>query len=548
MKQHYERMIQDTENRVRHSLRAQVKEEGKNHGGFWDEKGIVHPKYAIYRVTSAISVYCNQDSACYRDPRIFEMIRDGLQYVIRRQHENGLFDFITCNFLSTPDTAFCIKRILPVLKYLEKNRTIQEETEIYQALYGIVEKGAEGLVSGGFHTPNHRWAIASMLMECGTLLKNDVMLDRARDYLLEGIDCNEDGEFAEKSAGNYNRVNNDAMISLGHTTGDKKYFEYAVRNLRMMLTYIEPDGSIFTGNSTRWDNGLKVYPRDYYTEYLEMGELFGIPEFLDMANFIFKLVEEKDLRSPDQLIHYMNHPQWIDMEHEGIWQQPEFFRFYRESGIARVHRQGYTYTVMGGKACFFHLSTETMQLQIKLGGGYFEHRAFAADSIEETENGKSFRLSQTMRGWYYLPFKEKPATSDWWSMDNDKREKVMGPDLQLQVDVKEMEEGVELRFQVHGVEDAPFRIEAAVCGADYVSGRQFDLKAAAGCSMILKEGTAVFTNESESVEAGPGFGRHHFTVGNFGSEAASTYAFTLYCTDYTEFDHTLRIRVGKKMR
>ena len=78
--------------------------------------------------------------------------------------------------------------------------------------------------------------------------------------LAEGIDCNEDGEYAERSAAIYNCVNNNAMIDLGTCTGKEEYFDHAVRNLRMMLTYMEPDGTVFTANSTRQDNGKRSYP------------------------------------------------------------------------------------------------------------------------------------------------------------------------------------------------------------------------------------------------------------------------------------------------
>lgn len=536
--------MRDTEKRVSRFLRIQIKDQGKDRGGFYDEKGIVQPKFALYCVTSAIAVYCNRDSVMYGDPQVYTMICQGLQYALRWQHENGLFDFITCNFMSAPDTAFCIKRILPAFRYLEKNRSTNEEESVYQALSTIIERGAKGLVKGGFHTPNHRWAIASMLMECGKLFDDESMINRANDYLKEGIDCNEDGEYAEKSAGNYNRINNDAMISLGHTTGDKQYFEYAARNLRMMLTYIEPDGNIFTGNSTRWDNGLKIYPSDYYMEYLEMGIELNIPEFLDMANYIFCLAEEKNMDAPDQLIHYMNHPQWIETEHEGVWSQTPCSRFYKESGIARVHNPKFTYTVMKEKTGFLHLSTKSMELLMKLGGGYFEHRGFEARSMEQAPDG-SFYLEQTMTGWYYLPFEEKQNTSDWWKMENQKREKVLGPDLHLQAHIRETENGLEVCLKVTGVEKAPFRVEIAVSGADYVRGSQFELKADPGKNMILKEGTASFINSQESIEIGPGFGTHRFTAGNFGSEEASACGFTVYFTDYTEFEHTFQIHVGQ---
>ena len=164
------------------------------------------------------------------------------------------------------------------------------------------------MARGGFHTPNHRWAIASNLMECFDIFGEERWRARAQEYLAEGIDNNEYGEYAERSAGNYNRVNNDAMITLAKRTGDHQYYEYAVKNLRMMLNYVEPDGTMFTNNSTRQDRGVKVLPRNYYLEYLEMGDMFGIPEFLDMANFIIDSALAHGRRTPDVLMHLMAEP------------------------------------------------------------------------------------------------------------------------------------------------------------------------------------------------------------------------------------------------
>lgn len=541
MRRHYVKMVQDTDDRVRYSLKTQITQPGANMGGFQDKNGLVHAKYTLYRVTSAIAAFCNPDSAFYHDPAVFEMIRKGLCYVVSRQHENGLFDLISCNFFSAPDTAFCIKRMLPYLKYLQKHKTTKQEQEIYQALYHIIEAGAMGLIQGGFHTPNHRWAIASQLMECGSFFGNANMMAQADQYLLEGIDCNEDGEFAERSAGNYNRINNDAMITMGNVTGDTRYFEYAVRNLRMMLTYIEPDGSIFTGNSTRQDNGKLVYPKDYYMEYLEMGITQNIPEFLDMANYIFFLIEEKHITSPDQLIHYMNHPEWIDHEHEGIWKQPDFDRFYQESGIVRKHYNGYTVTLMRGKSGFLHFANRTMHAELKLGGSFCEHRAFVCETLEKMPDENGYILEQVMHGWYYLPLKEKPATSDWWKMDHSKREKLTGPDMKIRIHVCFLPEGISLHVQTEGVEDAPFRLEIAIAGGELIQGDTYALDVQNGSAMILKGGMLRIGNTAEFLQIGPGFGTHQYTAGKFGSEPRSAHAFTLYCTDYTPFDHQLTL-------
>lgn len=542
---HYYRIVKDTDERVKYSLNTQIQTEGCQKGGFVDKKGLVHGKYAIYRVTTAIAAYCNPDSAYYRREKVFKLIRNGLDYIMGVQHEDGLFDLISCNFYSAPDTAFCVKRMLPYLKYLETQRTTSQEEEIYQILKQIVFLAAQGLKTGGFHTPNHRWAIASNLMECGRYFSDHTMTQRAEQYLAEGIDCNEDGEFAEKSAGNYNRINNDAMITLGDITGEERYYEYAVRNLHMMLTYIEPDGSIFTANSTRQDNGKQIFPKDYYMEYLDMGYRRDIPEFLNMANYIMELVEEKQLTAPDFLIHLMNRPELIDLEHQGRYVPADFKKLYKESGILRARSKAGVYTLMSGKMGFLHFSNETMHLEMKLGGSFCEHRGFSPDKIEQTREGYS--LKQTMHGWYYLPFDEAPDTSDWWKMDHGKRKKVMGPDLGLEAAVREIEDGIQVCLRAEGVNGAPFRVEMAVTGSDYLWNDQFVIRSAPGNSMVLKDGKAVFSNGTDSIEIGPGFGTHIYTDGKFGSEEKSAHAFTLYFTDYTPFEHCITIQSGKKI-
>ena len=97
-------------------------------------------------------------------------------------------------------------------------------------------------------------------MLCAKLFDKPECRTAAEAILKEGNDCNEDGEYAERSAGNYNRINNDAMIMLAVATGDESYYAPVLRNLEMMLTYIDPDDSIFTNNSTRWDMGKKDLP------------------------------------------------------------------------------------------------------------------------------------------------------------------------------------------------------------------------------------------------------------------------------------------------
>lgn len=564
MEEHYQKMIRDTQDRVVKSLQIQILDrESPRYGGFADPTGIVQAKFSIYRVASMTAAYCNEDTIYYHNEKVLNSILLGLDYIRRVQHENGLFDYITCNFFSAPDTAFCIKKLLPVYRYLagkagaakltagdsglEAVGTIGEdslprgEKEILDRVGTIVRSGARGMLEGGFHTPNHRWAIASLLMTCGRLFDDEEMEKAAFTYLNEGIDCNEDGEFAEKSAGNYNRVNNDAMIMLSEATGDAAYEQHAIRNLRMMLNYWEPDESVFTANSTRFDKDRLMYPKDYYMEYLNMGMKYNIPEFLQMCNYIFEMVDRKHITSPDFLIWFMLNPAYRSLEFEGSYVRPDFRSYYQESEIARGQQGRFTYTVMGGKSNFFYLHNGTMKLEMKVAGSFCEHRAFKSERMERLSE-REYHLSQTMRGWYYLPFAEKPETSDWWKMDNASRNKKTGPDMQIDVWVKEVENGVDVRVRTAGVEGAPWRIELAFSGVSLMTSEYVDMPLTGSEVIVMKKGYAEVGNGSDTLIVGPCFGEHHFTEGKEDSEAKTPGAATLYLTDYTAFDHTIEIR------
>lgn len=541
MRAHYEKMIRDNDRRVKISLRIQnMDAQSEFCGGFPDADRLYDVRHTLYRVKSMTAAYCNEKSVYFQSELLEERILAGLSFAERNQHEDGLFDLIKCNFHSAPDTAFSMKELLPCLYWFRNRQRDERQNRIYEKMYGLTRRTADGLLCGGFHTPNHRWVIASSLMVSADFFQNPEYSKAAERYLAEGIDCNEDGEYAERSAGIYNCVNNNAMIDLGVCTGKEEYFDYAVRNLRMMLTYMEPDGTIFTANSTRQDNGKRSYPSGYYWEYLFLGKKREIPEFVAFANRIFDLTEENHLDAPDCLMEYMNHPELIDFESDLVYEQKDFRKLYRESGIARIRKGDITYTLMRGKSSFLYFSNSSIDVALKIGGCICEHRAFQAETLEETEDG--FRLSQVMRGWYYLPFEEPQETSDWWKMDHSKRQKKLGPDLSIEVEIHDVEGGIRVDFHLHGVKKAPFRIEAAVLEADHADGEHFCMQSLKGAQILVKDGMTRLSNAEDSLLIGPGFGTHSYLAGMFGSEGVDPDCFTLYFTDYTEFDRSIFIR------
>ena len=98
-------------------------------------------------------------------------------------------------------------------------------------------------------------------------------------------------------------------------------------------------------------------------------------------------------------------------------------------------------------------------LTVRIGASGCEHRNFVPAALAPKDGG--YALHQTMTGWYYLPFADKPATSDWWQMDNAQREKLYGPDMVFDVQVNEVENGLAIHIVNSGIDRAPQRMEQA---------------------------------------------------------------------------------------
>ena len=260
-----------------------------------------------------------------------------------------------------------------------------------------------------------------------------------------------------------------------------------------------------------------------------------------MANHCMAVVEEKHILAPDVLIDLMCHPEWVACEAEACGTPDNFRAFYQDSGIARVRRGGFTYTVMRGKSNFLYVHNGSIKLAMKVGGSFCEHRAFKAETMTEDETG-AFHLHQTMRGWYYLPFAEKPATSDWWQMDNASRDKKLGPDMEIDVTIREKDGALEVEVCTSGVEGAPWRVELAFTGIDRISNPHMTMPVHGDEVLVLKDSFFQVSNVGAAMEIGPAFGFHHFTEGKEDSETKTPGAATVYMTDYTAFRHVITIK------
>lgn len=555
MKRYIDYLIRSEEHRVDEMLFLQIKD--KNDLCYGLMRGdVIEAKPTIYMMATALALYLNSRSRYYKSEKLMEALQLAADGVARVQRKSGYIDYPCCNFFSAPDTSFCYKRLNDGYRLMKKYQDVADTTILQKKYLAIMRMAAEAIRDGGFHTPNHRWGICAALMQAAKLFADDTefaksLMDRTVLYLQEGIDGNSEGEYAERSTGNYNAVVNNAMMAMYQCSKDVKYLGYVERNLNMMMYYIEPNDMVFTQNSTRQDQGKEIFMDKYLYQYLYLLAYDGTDGFIKLtpeeharfdgaAHQIIKGCAETGRQAPNCLHLLMIYDKTLDYTFENCGFLKTYHKLFKEAGVLRVKKENYSYTVMKNRSAFLYFNVNGLEAYLKIGESYCEIRNFVPDEMDVQE-GKTV-LSHTARGWYYLPWKEKQNTSDWWQMDHKKRDLMITSDLHTQVVIAELADGLEISVDTDGLERLPLRMELCVPSQTTLENDHFCMETVAGKSMVLSDDYVTMTKGLTSIEFGPGACEHHFK-GHYSGEEVNADGYTIYCNTYTPTKRVYTLKV-----
>ena len=555
MKCYIDYLIRSEEHRVDEMLFLQIKD--KNDLCYGLMRGdVIEAKPTIYMMATALALYLNSRSRYYKSEKLMEALQLAADGVARVQRKSGYIDYPCCNFFSAPDTSFCYKRLNDGYRLMKKYQDVADTTILQKKYLAIMRMAAEAICDGGFHTPNHRWGICAALMQAAKLFADDTefaksLMDRTVLYLQEGIDGNSEGEYAERSTGNYNAVVNNAMMAMYQCSKDVKYLGYVERNLNMMMYYIEPNDMVFTQNSTRQDQGKEIFMDKYLYQYLYLLAYDGTDGFIKLtpeeharldgaAHQIIKGCAETGRQAPNCLHLLLIYDKTLDYTFENCGFLKTYHKLFKEAGVLRVKKENYSYTVMKNRSAFLYFNVNGLEAFLKIGESYCEIRNFVPDEMDVQE-GKTV-LSHTARGWYYLPWKEKQNTSDWWQMDHKKRDLMITSDLHTQVVITELADGLEISVDTDGLERLPLRMELCVPSQTTLENDHFCMETVAGKSMVLSDDYVTMTKGLTSIEFGPGACEHHFK-GHYSGEEVNADGYTIYCNTYTPTKRVYTLKV-----
>jgi len=533
-------------------LRTQQLIPGDPRFGAFVQNHHVDSRSCVFYLAQIITAYISRESSFYLSPKAQAAIQAAFHFIETHHRPSGCIDLTGCNFDSAPDTAFAVNELVSAWWLLEK-RMCPELEWLVNPFRALLITLSEGVAAGGFHTPNHRWAISSCLKCVAAITGRTDFSQRADEYLSEGLDINEDGEFAERSAGNYNQVNDDQMIRLYMATKDPGYLEAARRNLNMMYAYIDPDGTVFTNNSTRQDYGARIYPGSYYILFLLTGYFLSDKALAAMGEYCYRvaLYGVGNSVQPPFDRSLLSAVPWLllidgleEFSKDAVLNEQSLLsynRFFPASKIARMRNGSLSLTVMEGKPNFLYIQNGSLTMYMVIHSHICGFVNFLPQKIEPIENG--YRLSAHVEGWYYLPFyPEKPATSDWWAMDNaNTRKRMINVPFDTVVEATMNDGSIDIHVRADGYDEVPLRIEMGFTPC-HVRHECFVMDGKPGSSLILANGMLEMTGaQGDILTIENGFAEHGSLARRDGAYPESPAHFTAYLTAYSPVDKTFRI-------
>ncbi|KKI89038.1 hypothetical protein WQ54_27810 [Bacillus sp. SA1-12] len=315
----YQKILQSNESFTMKMVNYQdLDPNSKYFGGIIDPAmGVALPSHwNTPRILAAwVASIVNPDSHFYHNEELIERLRKMSEYMLRHQHQDGTISLGSTNYHSPPDTGFVVVGLSQVYLLLNKQSSHMYD-EVCANLKVFLERTVPALLTGGCHTPNHRWVLTAALSFLNQLFPNKKLLNRAEEWLAEGLDFTEDGEWTERSNGIYNAVNNMMLYHASQNLNCPELLEPVRRNLELMQYLVHPSGEVVTDYSGRQDFGVTSNLSNYYVIYRLMAAHDNNRLFAYMADFAAESVTEPGSVDSNAMIGHLLYPERMNNEIE----------------------------------------------------------------------------------------------------------------------------------------------------------------------------------------------------------------------------------------
>jgi hypothetical protein len=543
----FRRLLSYNNERVPELLDRQNKEGTSAHfGALPDAYQIYHPGSAASFIYHLLAAYLIEESAYYGHTDLITPCLRAAAYLEKVQYPDGTFDLLTTNFNSPPDTAFIMEPVCVALSVLRDTRDprlrIPQLSELEAMLEGITRRAGECLVTGGIHTPNHRWVVCRALARIHSLYPDDRYLRRIDQWLAEGIDIDPDGQYTEKSTGIYSIVVDDSFITTGRLLERPELFEPVRKNLEMSWYYVHPSGEIVTGASGRQDRGRRINITDYYFLYRSMAIRDGNAFFGAVARFIEELNDRRqnfiNYRLTAKLLSLLDEPGLAGSLPEPAALPEVYVKRFIHSNVVRFRNGLTSATVFSDSHNVFSLRKGHAALDaVRLCAAFFGIGQFKSESLEF--EGEDVILKSGIKGRYMQPMgiEDIPGDGDWEKLDREKRELTGWKYYITTVRISPKDKGFSLRITAEGTERVPLALELGFRQGGTLSG----VRKVPGMdkAWFLEQGFGEYRLGGQAIRFGPGQKAHGWT--QLRGALPKLALDSVYITGYSPFEYTLEI-------
>ncbi|PRY21282.1 hypothetical protein CLV58_1521 [Spirosoma oryzae] len=519
-----------------------------------------------FDLANLAAAYSEPTSRYYQQADLVPAMEKVMRFLVQAQRPDGTLDI--ANLASPPDTGFILEALCTAGTILLANPApaLAEVKALHKT---FVVKAGEALRTGGVHTPNHRWVISAALARMNALYPNPAYVRRINEWLAEGVFCDSDGNYLERSM-NYAAVNDRTLTAIGQLQRRPDLLDKVRRNLRLVYHHMEPDGELVTVDSRRQDQYAPVNILLFYLDYHFYAIHDNNPEWAALTQFIRTVPGfDKQVRR-DLLAAFLEEP---------IFKKPlpapkapsvNYRQFFKHTSLVRIRRGTTTTTLFGGNDLpltiasgrsnspnFFAFRKGAAILNyMRLSTDFFNTGYFHSEGI--TPDGEAYVLHRQQTSPYYQPLPAKYRKADgnyaltpstdgrfWNKMDFAHRPQSNLNTLKTTIRATEQNGQNTLMFTIAGVTGIHVTLELCFRAGGQVSG----LTAVGGSTdnYFLPEGTGEYRMGDDTIQFGPGLYKHD-KITNLGGEPYSSHFGSLrtegihvYLTGVTPLTYTLKI-------
>lgn len=503
-----------------------------------DDAATLPHRAAMSRLLALVTVVTEPGSAFYGRTALRSAMEKCLDRLELLQGPTGLFS--GTNLSSPPDSAFTINDACIALEIVAGAGTAADAgiADVGNRLRAVVERVTGALLTGGVHTPNHRWELCAALARIHSLQEREArprpeIAGRIGQWLAEGIDQLPDGMFSERSPLYATAVTNPSLLAIADHAGRPELLEHVRGNLAAFLPWFNSDGSTESLFSRRQDQWFTFNGEAFQLLYRRLANQDGNAGFAAGAAWL----QQFPLLEPAKALAKTRVDPWLRLELPpgAAPQDPDVglpavmapdHAGLQSCGIHRFRRSGTLTTVYGGcdelvPGVVSGLSSNPTFLRfehgaavltdVRLSRSFFDLGPFRSQNT--VMDGSTVLLSEAVAASFYLPLPPEKHQPDGIyalehegrfsaSMDFSSRPTVVHSlTTAVSVQVGGQETVLEIGFD--GA-DTSFALELTFRPGGVLEGVE---PAGGPESFQLVEGTGRYRVGADVVEFGPGNGQ-----------------------------------------